>query len=431
MSDSNKLTFPETVLLSGADCFMLALEQHSSKFSATGNVCHMVLDLQGKLDESTLRSNIEKLNIFNWLSSIKLERGGLGKIPFWKKTAEKNTIEIISLQTDHFELPESIINFHIPLNASCLFRFYLIGRPDENTTLVFSWHHILMDAHGAETLIKYLGEEISLENIDGFFPAAEKEIPFSEQWKKMWISKKFVEETAQTPLAEMMEKSPAYMPDHSYKVITFSEEETLRIDKNAELNGAKFGKGAFNLASAARAVSPLLETKKDGNGAIWIPVPQNKRLKGGYGPVVSNPISFLFYRITKDQLKDLKSCTESLTSQLFHQIKIKAPADYSVMSNLLRRIPSWLYYQMLKGPGGGVVASFLFTDPGATDFKTFMGMTVKDFVSFPPNTFPPGLTIVFQRFNKKQKILINFTKQVISHQELQNLENHFRKDLLG
>jgi hypothetical protein len=98
---------------------------------------------------------------------------------------------------------------------------------------------------------------------------------------------------------------------------------------------------------------------------------------------------------------------------------------------LLRRLPSDFYYWLIKGPAEGSVASFLYSDPGVNDFKTFLGEPIKNITNYPPATFPPGFMTIYERFNGKQKIVINHTLQVVSKEDLSILENNLLKELLG
>lgn len=116
---------------------------------------------------------------------------------------------------------------------------------------------------------------------------------------------------------------------------------------------------------------------------------------------------------------------------MFDLIRNKRPDDYAVMSGLLRRLPPDFYYWLIKGPAGGSIASFLYSDPGENDFKTFFGNTINNVTNYPPCTFPPGLMTIYERFNGKQKIVINYTLQLVSKEDLSILENNLLKELLG
>ncbi len=424
--------FPKEVILSGADCFFLAMERHYEKFGNAGNVCHLVISIESIITKETLQKKIAEFAIFDWLSKIELNRGTLFGKPKWVYNKDKKCAlqinELTVPTTDN--LPLEIVNKGIFLKDPCLFRFTIINRENGTTDLVFSWHHILMDAQGAETLLKLMGGEIVEEKIK-YFPEKEKKINPLKAFYILHFSKEFIKKTSKLPLVQIVTKRPDYMPESNYSVLELTEEQTKHLDKRALENGAKISKGSFFLACTTKAINDWLITKNNTTGAFWIPIPQNRRPRGSYGPVISNLQAFMFYRIPREKTALLKSCTEFITSQMFDLIRHKRPDDYAIMSNLLRRLPSRFYYWLIKGPAGGSMASFLYSDPGVNVFNSFLGHKVSDITNYPPGTFPPGLMTIFERFNGKQKIVINYTLQIVSKEDLRILENNLLKELLG
>ena len=426
----NSSDFPKEIMLSGADCFFLAMEKHYEKYKQAGNVCHLLISPSVKISKETLQEQITKFPIFDWLCKVELNRTLFG-IPKWRYNAEKkNALQIRELATSEQGLPPELVNEGIFLNDDCFLKFTILHRKNGDTDLVFSWHHILMDAQGAETLMKLLGGEIKEEKVK-FFPEKEKKMNAFKAFYILHFSKEFIKKSSKKPLVQLVKKERDYMPDSFYHVLELSEEQTLQLDKRALENGAKVGKGSFFLASTTKAINDWLVTKGNKTGTFWIPIPQNRRPRGSYGPVISNLQAFMFYRIPREKTLKLKTCTEFITSQMFDLIRHKRPDDYAVMSGLLRRLPSDFYYWLIKGPAGGSVASFLYSDPGVNDFKTFFGQPIKNITNYPPATFPPGFMAIFERFNGKQKIVINHTVQVVSKEDLSILENNLLKELLG
>jgi hypothetical protein len=287
-----------------------------------------------------------------------------------------------------------------------------------------------MDAQGAETLLRLMGGEIPEEKVK-YFPEKEKKINPFKAFYILHFSKEFVKKSSKKPLVQLVTKQPDYKPVSKYHVLELTEEQTKQLDKRAFENGAKVSRGSFFLACTTKAVNEWLVAKGNTKGTFWIPTPQNRRPRGVYGPVISNLQAFMFYRIPREKTKNLKACTEFITTQMFDLIRHKRPDDYAVMSGLLRRLPSRFYYWLIKGPAGGSMASFLYTDPGVNEFKSFCGFNVENVTNYPPGTFPPGFMTVYERFNGKQKIIINYTLQIVSKEDLSILENNLLKELLG
>jgi hypothetical protein len=423
--------FPKQLTLSGADCFFLAMEGHYEKYGTAGNVCHLLLSLDGAVSKEILQKKITDFPIFDWLSKIELDRGVFFEVPKWKYLAEKaSSIPIIEITSDVEGLPTEIINKGIFLKDPCLFRFTIVHRTNGKTDFVFSWHHVLMDAQGAETLLRLMGGEIPEEKVK-YFPEKEKYINPLKAFYTLHFSKEFIKKSSKQPLVQLVTKEPDYIPVSKYHVLELTEEQTKQLDKRAFENGAKVSRGSFFLACTTKAVNEWLVAKGNTKGTFWIPTPQNRRPRGGYGPVISNLQAFMFYRIPREKTSNLKACTEFITTQMFDLIRHKRPDDYAVMSGLLRIFPSKFYYWLIKGPAGGSMASFLYTDPGVNEFKSFLGYKVENVTNYPPGTFPPGFMTVYERFNGKQKIIINYTLQIVSKEDLGILESNLLKELLG
>ncbi|HSZ24164.1 MAG TPA: hypothetical protein VK766_00515 [Cytophagaceae bacterium] len=423
--------FPKQINLSGADCFFLAMENHYKKNGNTGNVCHLLISLDNTIDKESLSKKITEFPIFNWFSKIELNRGIFFGIPKWEYLPDKKSLIVIDeLSDSSIGLPIEVSRMKISLTDSCLFKFTIVHRVNNCSDLIFSWHHILMDARGAETLLRLIGGDISEKKVN-YFPAKERKMNFLKSFYILHFSKEFIKRSSKKPLVHLINKEPDYIPEPNYHLLEFSEEQTIQLDKRALAHGAQVSKGSFYLACTTKVIHEWLVTKGNKDGVFWIPVPQNRRPRGNFGPVFSNLQGFMFYRIPRENTSDLKSCTEFITKQMFDLIRHKRPDDYAVMSNLLRRLPSRFYYWLIKGPAGGSMASFLYTDPGVNEFKTFMGYSVKNVTNYPPSTFPPGLMTIFERFNGKQKIILQHVLQVVNKEDLSILENNLRKELLG
>ncbi|MEO8762244.1 MAG: hypothetical protein ABI388_11920, partial [Bacteroidia bacterium] len=217
------------------------------------------------------------------------------------------------------------------------------------------------------------------------------------------------------------------------KIIHFTEQETKQIENNALTLGAKFGASPFYLACAARTVQQILVERKISVTNFWIPVPQSTRKKGSLSPLVSNHISFLFYRITNAELTDLEQCVTSINNQMISQIRNGLPKAYMLLMSFLKRIPSSLYYQLIKGPQRNSLSSFLFTmaEEHPQDLLKFEGLQVINALSIPPNNFKPGLTFACIKFNNCLQLMVLSFDEILSGKEFTNLETQIKHELIN
>ena len=92
-----------------------------------------------------------------------------------------------------------------------------------------------------------------------------------------------------------------------------------------------------------------------------MPVPKNNRKKGEKWPIVGNHISFLFYRLKKEEFLSIKKLTKSIVDQMTLQIQMDNTINFSHLMNFLRNLKPKTYSKLIKGPNGEHLASFLFT----------------------------------------------------------------------
>ncbi len=420
------------ILLTPADCFMLALEkQHINRIDASNNTCRYLLELEGQLDISQFRLNIQSNQNLLQLAYITAEKKHPFSIPTWKANEPASEIPIAVFQTDTL-IPEEIINRKISGDVPPLLSFDILLRSNGDSTLIFSWHHLLMDGYGAILLMKQLA--------NGF---SEKELQLhddSKQPKLKWNelinatrAKFFIDRISRKPLSGIsLSKKKSINTNQKVRIIRLTEEETIQLDKVGPSLGAQFGRSALYLACAARSVRTLLVEKKIPVHDFWIPVPRDQRKKGALGPLLGNHLSFIFYRLKAVYLTSLKQTVSSINQQMIDQLKSNMSRDYDILMRFLRRTPSSLYYFWIKGPKGGSLASFLFTVAAdhPTDFLEFNNHKIKDAWNFPSNIYPPGLTFAFMKFQNRLHLMVMYFEEVLSEEEMNTIEKQIRHELV-
>ncbi|MGQ0827158.1 MAG: hypothetical protein ACT4ON_02060 [Bacteroidota bacterium] len=425
MNNSKKTS---SIPLTASDCFILALEKHDHHSGTSGNTCRYVLELEGRLNVEDLKNKIRKNIGSQQLSSFYIHKGGLFAAPKWKSNSEA-AIEV-NIHADDSFLPELILNKKFSADKAPLFSFDIIQRSNGNSTFIFSWNHLLMDGYGAVLYLKQLngsGKEKS-------FISEEEKITFNfSSLKEVVKAKSFLTASSKNPTSGISPKTDHVQVNQKIKVLRFTKEETEQADLNAPKLGAKFGRSPFYLACSARGVKEILNRRKSSVSNFWIPVPQNKRKKGAMGPLLGNHLSFLFYRLNDTLLESIEQSVRSINDQMVEQVRKGIPKSYDVLMNFLKRIPSSLYYQLIKGPQGGSLSGFLFTvaEDHPSELLKFAGLNVLDAFSLPPNTYPPGLTFAFMRFKERLQLMILYYDEVLSEKEVEHLENQIKYELIN
>ncbi len=436
MSSSNNLIYPSKIYLSGADCFHLMLETHAEKYHAGGNVVRIAFFLDNEVTINNIISNINTSPIVHWLCNVTLVKKSLLRIPYWEYRNTTNTVDIYQHHSDvENEIPSSILSRDIQVSATKLVEFDIIHYANNKSAFVMSWNHTIMDGRGAGMLIKHLNEDsaISQETFDDFFPTKEKKIPLLHYIKNMYEVKHFIETSSKAPIAGIVGSlKTKHAIDFKNKIIQFDSSETQRIDDNAVKNGARFGINIF-LISCCSHIIHTLQKKRGAEGVLWLPIPYDGRRRGAIGPIITNCVLFLFYRILPENLTSIKETVKCVNAQMIEQIKMEMPKKYNTLLNMMRHIPLGLYHFLTNRNSENVFASFLYTSTGENihDMKTLINKPISDVVIFPPQTFPPGLTFSFLRHNNVLKLNIVYSSQTISESELGSIEKNIKELLLG
>ncbi len=428
--------FPEKVYLSGADCFFLMLESNTLKHKIGNNVIRLSLLFENQKEAEVLVDQIQNSPFIHWLVNIELIQGSFYQKPYWKYSDKVNKILINRTVCEvENELPRELLNREIPITSSSLIECDHVLYPSGKVAVVLSWHHILMDGRGSGLLMRHLSGQIEYgnENFLDFFPKVEKKISFLTYVRNMYKVKHFIQRSSKGPIASIASKRINDNTELSFglRTICFDEHDTRLIDQYALQNGARFGANNFLIAACAQTVHQV-NLKRGTKGIIWIPIPYDGRKRGGRGPLVTNCISFLFYRLERTQLESIPLSIKAINEQMSDQIKMEMPKKYNLLLDMMRHIPIGLYRFLTTRSSKGAVSSFLFTSAGegSWDMNELSEHSFSDILIIPPMTFPPGLTFSFLRVNNSLKMNIVYSDCCVNADELSFMETKLRSILV-
>lgn len=422
---------PDKTPLSGADYFNLLVERNLQKLGYRGNVVHMAIDLEGAVSIDQIRQRLREREVFAWLNAIDLKHTVPFAMPSWERGQEKMAVPVTEFPETTDIIPDAILDLDLQPKAGKLFHIGLVQLSSGHTRLVFSAHHAIIDNRGVQMLVRLLDQSEGPEDMDGFFPEKRIKEHFGKKLKQFNESRHFLMDADKKVASLLTDKVQPNLKTR-YSIIDFTEEETARIDTNSVAAGARFGNGPFYLAAAARSVNAILIIRGTQGKTLWVPAPQNQRMRGKQGALLSNQISFMFYRVPYKKLDSLKECVQTITEQMVNQVRTRMPESYATMMNIFRRMPLRIYNLFMKWPTKGVVTTFSFSDigPSLQDFDTFMGHRIKDVFHYPPNPVPPGFTTVFMRYNNQLRVVVGSTDQSMNPTELAKFEQLLKLDLV-
>jgi len=435
MSTFDKKSLPQKIHLSGSDCFHLVLDKHAKKHNSGGNVMRIVFNFSRRVTAQKISATLKSSPLVYWLCNIELVPGSLLKIPYWKY--ENKGRELIVSEHHHDvnnQVPEIVLKRDIPIDALRFIDCDLVHFAS-HSMLVLSWNHIVMDGKGIGMFLQHLNEIESggeMHSLDVLFPPHEKKPNIIAYIRNMYKVKRFIQASSKSPIASVADKRSTSIEHFDNYIIEFNKEETAQIAKNAVTKGARFGPNLFYLAGCAHAVNNI-NAQRGRAGTMWMPIPYDGRLRGAFGPVISNFVAYLFYRLPQADLADVETTVKSFTRQMTEQMKDEMPKKYGMLLNMLRHIPLGLYYFLINRTGEGTFASFLYSSTGENfnRFETMFGEPVTGLTIFPSPTFPPGLTFSFLKHNNALNINIAYSSDIISNIELDTIVTQLKQLLLA
>jgi len=436
MSAFDTASLPEKVRLTGSDCFHLVLDKHAQNHLAGGNTTHIAFFFNSLPDAATIQKLLAASPIIYWLSNIRLEKGRFFfNVPCWHFTDAGNQLQV----TEHRhgqagEMPDAILQRDMPLDGNCFLACDLVHYPGNQSALILSWNHILMDGKGMGMLVQHLND---LYNGGGghpvskCFPAEEQKVNAYRHIRNMYKVKKFVMDSSKPPIVSVAGKKIASTAGSKNRVIHLTAAEMQLVNKNAFENGARFGPNLFFLSCCAHAVNAVNKQRKN-EGVFWIPVPYDGRLRGSFGPVISNKVAYLFYRVPKAAFASVKETVACMAEQMTAQIKNKMPQQYSMFLDMMRHLPLSLYYYWVNKRGAGSFASFVysFTGDNFNEVNSLFGQPVANLVIYPSSTFPPGLTFFFLKHQEALNINMVYSPDIINNFEIDTIEQQLKNLLL-
>ena len=436
MKAIDKASLPKKVRLSGADCFHLVLDKHAKKHGAGGNVMRKIFYFKNPLSLNKIDGILKNSPIIYWLCNIELVPGSLFRAPYWKYTDRNNEIILREHKVAaENEIPAAIQERDITINAERFIEADLLYYPSGACAFILSWNHILLDARGTTLLFDHLNHitDNKYINFDNFFPAPEKKPNIIKYIRNMYKVKKFVQTSSKAPVSSIADKNTKSSEGITrYKTFHFNIEETKKIHSNAFKTGSRFGPTLFFIACCSHVIYKF-NRQRNKEGDIWLPVPYDGRLKGSVGPLISNCVAFLFYRISPAEMNTVNQTVKSLTAQMTAQIKDNMPQKYSMFLNMMRHIPLWLYYFLISRTGEGTFASFLYTSTGDNfnELRSLFGEPLSDLAMVPALTFPPGFTFVFLKHDDELNVDIAYSPDVINDNDLHLIEQNLKELLLA
>lgn len=157
------------------------------------------------------------------------------------------------------------------------------------------------------------------------------------------------------------------------------------------------------------------------------------RRRGGEGHLVGNELSFLFFKLLREDLDTVEHAVVAIQHQLTEQVRKGSLRYQAAVQRAFRFIPFWLMNAMVGLTTGGRVSTLAFSDLGEERYPvtSFRGERVLRTSHVPPVPSPPGLSVVFLRESGSQRVVFGSYPEVLTSEEMQLLPGRISRLLTG
>jgi hypothetical protein len=396
--------FPSEVPLNGADYLLLAFDRAMTRGTDHGNVCHLVLELDGPLGRDALA---EAANVpwLRWLASLRFRPLHRFRPAHWV-AGEPTEVPITQRTLERFSDLPSRFAHSLDLTREAPIGLELV-HAEGRSAVVLRWHHAMFDARGAELALTHLvdGADLDQDVLLG------KPTTLAPLTTRLWAAKAARDFIWRRSLGSVSFLGPSRAPRGAqlhFRRLCFDEAQTARIEARARQVGGLMGRASFGLAVTASAIS---NARVDlGGDELLVPVPQDRRKRSAKGPVLGNQLNLLFYRLRRSTLHQPEQVCRDLVEQMREMMRQRLHETYPTLLDFCRLVPLHVLHGIVRLPTRGRMASFGFSDTGESlaTLDGIAGVRVRDIAHYPANMHPPGITVVFTRFRGRLSVSVSW-----------------------
>jgi len=439
------LELPRQIRLAAGDYFMHGQDRRMRQVGLPGNVCCAVIKLGNGFDVERLRRRLADSPLVDWLARACIVRPPPFFFPPLWRVAGKPKAVFFDHQNQNgaaaepWSLPKVVAGRELDAGRGPGLAFDVMRHADGTSHVFLSWNHTHLDARGLDFLLNHLNADETAKNVptvQNFINPKQLGSGLSGWWSNVkqargsveWLNKSGTE-----PLFSLVPEGsrPTSCRNH-YCIIYFTEEETARMDARCQQFNCGFRRSHFFLACSLRALHNVAVQRANKDGAYLIPVPHDTRKRGANGPIFSNHLSILFYRIEPRHAGRISDILGELSRQMTDQIRDRFPESCLAALDMFKPLPLGWYVKHLGKPTRGKFATFSFSDSGETcaGMKDLWGGKILEVTHLVPSWRPPGLMMVFLKFGNRLSAQISWVDDCLSLAEASGMERDLRKALL-
>jgi hypothetical protein len=404
---------------------MLGFDYELRRRGFAGNSCQIVLELAAPIDPARLEQRLAALTRQHPILSARPVRG---MTPRWKPT---RSMPRVNVHAKAINLPQELFNEPLDIHRGDLIRFDLIER-----TVIFTWAHALMDAKSAEYFLALVGDDnvpVPEDGEDWYAQRGTRAGGLRARARQAWRELDRLEKLKAALPVSLATQRPPTVPGLKYQVVTLSGEESACVRANAGRLCGFLGDTTFHMAAMLLELHQLHERIGCPSASYVVPIPVSLRPKGTRAPLFSNQVTMMLHQFLPAQLTTMAQTVTAVKANKNDFLRDDQIDAGIALAQLFRRLPMWLYMQMIKRELRGEICSLFFGDTAAVDsaLKHFLGADIEKFAHVPAVTLPPGIGVVFYRFRDQLQFTLVHADGTLTSSEAAQFIGRLRERLLN
>ena len=413
--------------LNGSDFLMLGFDHESRRRGFAGNSCHILLELDGRLDPPVFQKRVDEVH-----ERYPLLRSRVAGVllPFWKATSAK--VPKVVVHEDSPGLLHRLTNESIDSQHGELTRFQLIRGADGNNRVLFTWAHTLMDAISAEHFLGSLGRTDRELPSGGTSKTQASDKSFVERFKLSRKNIHQIDRFSKAPPRNFAERYSGEPCEMHHRVERFNVEETRLVRTNIAKHAGALSAVQYHACATVRELDRLYGTLGEERASFVLPIPVGLRPKGTVEPLFSNHVTMLMTQVLPEHLESIAGVVATLKEQASTAMREGLVEGGRVLADIFRFLPVPVFMAILKQGLKGEICSLFYGDTGAVDplLDTFLGVRIADFTHIAAVTPSPGIGTVFYYFRDELRVTVIWSAKRLSEAEAEEFALGIRKRLL-
>ncbi len=380
--------------LTGADAFARVLDREVRRGGLAGFVSYALLTLDRRPDVDALRAAVAADTPLGRGLRARLRRPFPLLPPRWlvDGRAPPPRVELLDAPPPGADPWMGLAAAPLRPDRGENLRLTVFPAGDGSWRVGYLFHHLLMDARGAERALGALGRGggparwAGRRTLLGAAPFRRIATLAREQVKAM-------ESVAARPLHVCGDGSaPPSGPCAGGSVLLDGAATAEAVAAGRRAAGYAM-EGVWYLATLLAADRETDPRPARPGSAYVVPVPASLDRKGEGERVFGNHVVFHFLAVPVEEAVDPAASARSLRDALLQRLRDGSDLRSEAQMEFCRLLPAPLYAWTARDVLGGALGSVFFTNPGpvAPALETFLGATVTDLRHFPVPTPLPGL----------------------------------------